>query len=178
MATVEKIDGLASGPQGSEQVFASRKKFISLNAYADDGADVTYTKGDAVAIETNTGAGYEITVAGVATNAATYFGVGNMAILADSAKGSHDGLTFGVVAETVTISAGKWQPISIQVAGIASCNVDGSVAAGDKLNISSTAGRLELMSSEDVDVTHAVAIALEADTANFADCYLLNPLQL
>lgn len=179
--SVEKIDGL-------DGVWATRARYITINAYADDGAAVTYTRGDAMAIETNLSGGYEITVAGVATNAATYLGIGNMATKLASGGTSHDSLGFGIIAETVTIAAGAWQPVSVQVGGIAFCNVEASVAAGDRLNLSSTAGRLELMATEDYDLTHALAVALEADgtsgsldgtqaaATNYTNAYLLNPL--
>jgi hypothetical protein len=183
--TVYKVDGIGTRKDGSGGEVANfsegNKRFIRINVYADDGAAVTYTKGDAIAIEVNSGSGREITINGVATNAFDYLGIGNMATKAESGgANSSDALCIGVIDETVTVAAGEFLPVSVQVSGIASCNVHADTVAGDRLSIaaSSVAGQLKYAASGVYEDDVIVAVALEADTANFANCILLNPLGL
>tara|TARA_R100001082_G_scaffold16669_2_gene8388 strand:+ start:11601 stop:12182 length:582 start_codon:yes stop_codon:yes gene_type:complete len=192
--SVSKIDGIGTrkdGSGGETANFEQRRKFARLFLYVDDGgAETTHKKGDWVAIETNTGSGYQITVNGVATNAATYWGLGNACVLADMDSTSHDAFTCGVLAEEVTIKVGQWQAVSVQVEGIAYVATDGNVAIGDKCTISSDAGAVEPgVSAGENDAGTIVCIALETDdtdanngtsttSGTSAQAILLNPLQL
>ena len=75
-----------------------------------------------------------------------------------------------------TLDAGA--RIFVVVAGPVEANVDGSTAAGDYLEISSTAGRLTPVPSVDeggsatFDLLPVAAIAAEADTANVATVFV------
>ena len=203
MNTVSKIDGFGTRRSGTSEVgnFDGRKRIISGYVYVDDGgASTTFKKGDVLAMEINTGGGYEITVDGSATSAATYFGYGNMFLLANSGTATHNATIAGVmVSEAVTVGVGSWARVDIQVGGILEVADGGvgcltSVALGDRLIASATAGAA---ADEDTDVgsigavqdNSIFAIALTADdtdTNNGTDttagqscsAYLLNPLNL
>lgn len=192
--SVAKIDGIGTRKNGTGGFTAnveSRAKFTRLYLYVDDGGtETTHKKGDWVAIETNTGAGYQVTVAGTATNAATYWGLGNACVLADMDSTSHDAFTCGVLAEEVVVGVGKWAAVSVQIAGVAYVATDGNVAIGDKCTISSDAGAVEPgITAGEQDAGTIVCIALETDdtdanngtsttSGTSARAILVNPLQL
>jgi len=191
--SVAKIDGIGTrkdGSGGETANFESRKKFVRLYLYVDDGgASTTHKKGDFVAIETNTGSGYQITVNGTATNAATYWGIGNACVIANSGGTSHDALICGVLAEEVTVGVGQWKAVSVQVEGLAYVATDGSVAIGDKCVLDNSAGACRTATSADNDADSEICIALETDdtdanngtsttSGTSAQALLLNPLRL
>jgi len=204
MNTVTKIDGFNTRRTGAGtevQNFSERKRIIDGFVYSDDGAGtLTLKKGDVLAMEVNLGSGFEIQVDGVATNAATYFGYGNMFRPANSARDSDKAFTCGVyIGEEITVAEGEYARISIQVGGIlettdGGCGVASSVAIGDKLICSATVAEA---ADEDTDVgslgavsdhtPFAIALtaaALNADNSTTATAghtcsvFLLNHLNL
>ena len=195
--SVSKVDGIGTrknGSGGSTANTESRTKFVRMALYVDQGgSNTTFEPGDPLAIEIATGSGYEIVIEGANTNAATYLGIGNMAVSADKNRsgGSDDALTFGVIAETVTVKAGTFEFVNIQVEGIAFVGCASGVAVGDKLVISDTERECEKASAADNDASSELAIALEAAVANASQspvqtataahtckAYLLNPLRM
>ena len=123
MNTVTKIDGFNTRRTGAGtevQNFSERKRIIDGFVYRDDSAGtLTLKKGDVLAMEVNLGSGFEIQVDGVATNAATYFGYGNMFRPAVSSNDSDKAFTCGVyIGEEITVAQGEYARISIQVGGV------------------------------------------------------------
>lgn len=119
----------------------------------------------------------------------------NLAASADSDKGlvvvkgdtgtATDTMVVGVVLRgldfdvngAVDLSAGK--RVEVVVRGLVTANVDGATVAGSRLIVGATAGQLDV--ADDINEGGAatvpqrpiVAIAAEADTANFAKVYVL-----
>lgn len=195
--SVSKVDGIGTrkdGSGGATANFESRSKFVRIALYVDRGGSNTdFFPGDPLAIELATGSGYELLINGSATSAATYLGIGNMAVSADKNRsgGSDDALTFGVLSEAVTVKAGNYEIVNVQVEGIAFVGCAAAVAAGDKLVISNTERECEKAGTGDNDASSELAIALEAAVANASQspkqsavaghtckAYLLNPLRM
>ena len=154
MSLVSKIDGLASGPQGSEQVFEQRKRFIQMFT------TVAVAKGDALCIDP-----------GTSTN-----GLGNHVKLADIAAKdtSH---VIGVAGEDGAIG----DLISVQVGGV--CDYadldDLSDDPGDLLGAGATAGRFTIMDASKADALPAAILLAEGSAGSGnSTVYLLNPLNL
>ena len=186
MSTVSKIDGL----DGNNSLKA---RFIDVYIYADDGAAVTYAKGDCLAVEFNVGNGYHIhtyTADGVETdtNAASYFGYGNM-----YTKAAGDNLYFGagILAETPNpdaatpgqIEAGTYRKVSMQVSGICtfaklatgSCTLGATLIAADS---GGDIGQLVDYAAGDIEPPFAVNLLEGTDATADSTVILLNPLSL
>jgi len=195
--SVAKVDGIGTRKDGSGGWTANqekRAKYVRIGLYVDDaGAETTYYPGDWLAIEVKTGGGFQVTINGTATDAATYLGLGNMAVGADKNRtsGSDDALTFGVLSEQVTIGIGKYKMVTAQVEGVAFVGCTSGAAAGDKLVISTTALEAEKASAADNDASSELAIALADAVANASQspvqsataghtcsALLLNPLRM
>ena len=115
----------------------------------------------------------------------------NLAATADSDKGlvivkgdtgtATDTCVVGVVLRSAesngALTVGS--KIEVVVRGLVLANVDGATAAGTRLIVGSTAGRLAVAAdineagAATVSQRPIVAIAAEADTANFAKVYVL-----
>ena len=176
--SVSKIDGIGTRKDGAggESINTSvhPKKIIRMIGFcADSSAAVTYTKGDAVALQIASA-----TVNGA--NILTSFGVGNVVKLATETT---ELLCVGVVAETATATynsasaKGSEVIVQVQVSGVfENANVTTSSCVGLQLFPSATDGRLVLDAGSDPDTNKPLAIALENATSNAADIILLNPL--
>jgi len=187
--TVYKVDGIGTRKDGSGGEVANfsegNKRFIRIGMYVDQGgSDSDFKKGDAVAIEIGSG---DIIINGVNTAAKDYIGLGNMVVLADSDTADHRGLCIGVLGEDVSIAAGEYKYVSVQVSGLATVGTDDSATAGDILVLSADAGGLRKFDADaDNDQGFVkVAIALEADATDLnvtagdsCQAILLNPLGL
>tara|TARA_R110001592_G_scaffold324007_2_gene603483 strand:- start:10321 stop:10830 length:510 start_codon:yes stop_codon:yes gene_type:complete len=166
--SVSRVEGLASGPQGSEQVSEQRKRFVRLVATAvDSGGDVTYTKGDVVALCIAATA-----LGGV--DAIVTFGplqaIKKAAAITELA-------CVGVAAETITVKEGKSEFISVQVEGfVKSANVATATTIGLQIFPSGTAGQGALLTGSDPDTNKPYALALANASGNLCDLLLLNPL--
>ena len=172
MGTVSKIDGFA----GNNNL---RARFVDIYVYADDGgSDVTFTQGEALAFEIRQTGTVHITVNGSAQLAATYFGLGNMAAKAHS--GTEDlKCAFGILDETVTVEPGKYQKVSVQVAGLNS-KVKVATASGtmgDAIEAGGTAGYCQTAASAD---TLPLGYVVKEGTDNTFDTTVIlsNPLNL
>ena len=176
--SVSKVDGIGTRKDGaggfSINTSAHPKKIIRLIGFSTDGAAaVTYTKGDAVALQIASA-----TVNG--TNILTSFGVGNVVKLATELT---ELLSVGIVTETVTATynstsaKGSEIIVPVQVSGkFVDANVATATSVGLQLFPSATDGRLAINASSDADTNKALAIALEDATSNTCDVILLNPL--
>jgi hypothetical protein len=190
--SVSKIDGIGTRKDGSGGETANfsqgNKRFIRVGMYRDkDLAALTAEKGNVVSIEVNTGSPHEILVNGVATDAVTYIGIGNMVKIADHGTALDEALCIGVLAEDVTISAGEYKFVSVQVSGVATVHTDGNATKGTYLVLDgSVAGCLTDTAADDSDDHSVLAIALADDAADtsFATsefsctAILLNPFNL
>ena len=176
--SVSKIDGIGTRKDGAggESVNTSvhPKKIIRMIGFStDSGAAVTYTKGDAVALQ--------IAAANVnGTDILTTYGKGNVVKLATELT---ELLCVGIVTETVTATynststKGSDVIVPVQVSGVfENANVTTSSCSGLQLFPSATDGRLVLITSSDADTNKPLAIALEDATSDTADVILLNPL--
>ena len=83
------------------------------------------------------------------------------------------------VGVALAAAAAEGDKVEVCVRGVCEANVDGATAAGDLLQISSTAGRLEPRTvavdeggAAQFDLYPIVAIASEADTANVATVFV------
>jgi len=175
MSLVSKIDGLASGPQGSEQVRESRKRFVRLFV------EETVAKGDCVA--------FSITAALDGTDPTDY-GYGNIVKLANSGEATNSQV-IGVAAEAVTMSSDDvtnkaWKLCSVQVAGrcdfvkVADIESGGaSPAPGNLLIASSTDGQAEKYQASAVDLPFAIHL-VDGSNDGVADSQvlLINPANL
>ena len=176
--SVIKIDGIGTRKNGTggESINTSvhPKKIITMIGFSTDGAAaVTYTKGDAVALQIATA------LVG-ATDILTTFGVGNAVKLATELT---ELLCVGIVTETVTATynsasaLGSHVIVPVQVSGRF---VDANVATGTTVGLqmfpTATDGRLALNAGSDADTHKPLAIALENATSNTCDIILLNPL--
>ena len=210
--SVKKVDGFGVRKLGqtTQANVQDDKRFIRVFAYADDGmADASYTinKGDALCMEYVTGAGYQISVDGTATDVVSHFGYMNVCRKVDAAGQAATGteagaqgtaadmaFCFGVAAETVTINRDDAQLILCQVRGIADdVNVAASVGVGERLSAGNkdTTNDIGRLSDTDKQIdgnaqgdiqeladSAIVGIALTAAASNKAKVYLLDPLQL
>ena len=208
--SVRKVGGIGTrkdGAGGESANLGEGAKFITVNVYSDDGntADLTITKGDAVCMENPGTTNSHLTIGGATVQVVTHFGFGNVARLTDAAGRSaaiagalgtiaDAAFTFGIAAETVTISKDTSKEISVQVWGRCNnVNVAGTVAIGERLaaetaGADSSIGRLQdtdtligaalvadIREASDVAI---VGIALSAASSNKSDVWLLDPLQL
>ena len=176
--SVSKIDGIGTRKDGSggESVNTSvhPKKIIRMMGFSTDGAAaVTYTKGDAVALQIASA-----TVNG--TDILTTYGIGNVVKLATDLT---ELLCLGVVTETAeakynsTSAKGSEVIVSVQISGVfEKANVTTSTSVGLQLFPSGTDGRLILSASSDPDTNKPLAIALANAASNSCKIILLNPL--
>ena len=156
---IDGVDGDANFP----------KKFVRLSLSV--ATSTTVTKGDFVSIDVGT------TLISSYTN-----GLGAHC-LTSNVTAQNEGLIFGVITETVTNSSSTdvlEQVVKIQTAGkFENANVAATVAAGDRLIATSTAGRcaeattLGGSAAADFDFTVA-AVALEAASSNQADVLIID----
>ena len=170
--TVYKVDGIGTRKDGSGGEVANLSegnvKLVRLVGFAaDSGGDVTYTKGDVVALQRAAA-----TVGG--SDVIGQFGIANVIKLANAVT---ELLCVGVVTETVTVKDGTTDIIAVQVAGLfENANVATASTAGLQIFPSSSAGRGALLATSDPDTNKPYAIALENASSNAADIMLLNPL--
>tara|TARA_R100001509_G_scaffold139276_1_gene93650 strand:+ start:639 stop:1160 length:522 start_codon:yes stop_codon:yes gene_type:complete len=170
--TVYKVDGIGTRKNGSGGETANfsegNVKIIRLVGFAaDSGGNVTYTKGDVVALQRAAA-----TVDG--SDVIGQYGIANVIKLAGAAT---ELLCVGVVTETVTVAEGTTDIIAVQVAGVfENANVATASTAGLQIFPSGTAGRGAINASSDPDTNKPYAIALEDASSNAADIILLNPL--
>jgi|TARA_B100000282_G_scaffold225312_1_gene168128 hypothetical protein len=181
MSKIGRIEGFGTrrNLSGTEVVnLQERAQSCRLIVYADQGGSaVTFTKGDALALEYRTGSGKQILKDGVATDALSEFGFSNVALQLSTSDHLED-FACGIITETVTVAAGDYAIVDVQVAGkFENANVGGSVAAADVLTASGVAGQLAATAGDQM-AQMKLAIALEDDTANKADIYLLDPFNL
>tara|TARA_Y100001937_G_scaffold42697_1_gene60442 strand:- start:5407 stop:5946 length:540 start_codon:yes stop_codon:yes gene_type:complete len=171
-----KIDGIGTRKDGSGGFKANTsvqpKRIIRMIGFStDSGSAVTYTKGDAVALQ--------IASANVGgTDILSSFGTGNVIKLASATT---ELLCVGIVAETITASVndtvGESVIVQVQVSGIfEKANVATGSTSGLHVFPSSTGGRLDLIPSSDADTNKPLAIALGNASSNKANVMLLNPL--
>tara|TARA_R110002074_G_scaffold2918_2_gene16073 strand:- start:1261 stop:1776 length:516 start_codon:yes stop_codon:yes gene_type:complete len=152
MSTVSKIDGLASGPQGSEQVFEQRGRFIRMFASA------TMVKGDVVAIDTAVstfGLGNSVQPAN-SGDATIIFAIG---VCADS-----DPNNVGPDASGVAHAIAVGEEVLIQVGGLCTyCKVDVSESApGGALVSGSGVGVADVFDASSLSPPFAINIAESA----------------
>lgn len=151
MSLVSKIDGLASGPFGSEQVFEQRGRFIRMFASA------TMVKGDVVAIDT----------------AVSTFGLGNSVQPANSAQphrfaigvcADSDPNNVGPDASGVAHAIAVGEEVLIQVGGLCTyCKVDVSESApGGALVSGSGVGVADVFDASSLSPPFAINIAESA----------------
>jgi len=170
--SVYKVDGIGTRKDGaggeSSNFSEGNVKVVRLVGFAaDSGGDVTYTKGDVVALQRAAA-----TVGG--SDVIGQFGIANVVKLAAAAT---ELLCVGVCTETVTVKDGTTDIIAVQVAGtFVNANVATASTAGLQIFPSGTAGRGALNASSDADTNKPYAIALENASSNQADIILLNPL--
>ena len=181
MSKIGRIEGFGTrrNLSGTEVVnLQERAQSCRLIVYADQGGSaVTFTKGDALALEYRTGSGKQILKDGVATDAVSEFGFSNVALQLSTADHLED-FACGIITETVTVAAGDYAIVDVQVAGkFESANVDSGVALANVLTASGTAGRLAATSGDQM-AQMKLAIALAAASSNKADIYLLDPFNL
>ena len=171
MSTVTKIDGLASGPQGSEQVFEQRGRFIRMFASA------TMVKGDVVAIDTAVstfGLGNSVQPAN-SGDATIIFAIG---VCADS-----DPNNVGPDASGVAHAIAVGELVLVQVSGLCTfCKVDLSESVpGQALVGGGTAGVADGSdSSSKITAPFAINIVEDVDGTDGAvsTVLLLNPANL
>ena len=173
MSLVSKIDGLASGPFGSEQVRESRKRFVRLFV------EETVAKGDCVA--------FSITAALDGTDPTDY-GYGNIVKLANSSESTNSQIV-GVATEAVTMSSAEvtakaWKLCTVQVSGrcdfVKVADVT-AVAPGDRLIASTTDGQCEKIAdggSGDTDLIFALHLVDGTNGTADSQAYLINPFNL
>ena len=171
MSLVSKIDGLASGPHGSEQVKESRKRFVSF--YVEE----TVAKGDCVA--------FSITADLDGTDATDY-GYGNIVKLANSGEAANE-QAIGIAAEAVTMSSADvtnkaWKRCSVQVAGRCDfAKIDNDTSnpvPGELLIASATDGQAEKYDGNEVTLPFAIHMVEGTDGAADSTVYLINPFNL
>ena len=168
MSLVSKIDGLASGPHGSEQVGEKRARFVRL--YATE----TLAKGDAVAFDLS-----------VETNGEALYVKKAKSDAADAADTIALRQAIGICGEAFTLSGTNYEPVSVQVGGL--CDfakiLDTNDNPGTLLQSSTTGGQLTEASvsgnAEDVFILPVGILVVEGDaaTAN-STVYLMNPMNL
>lgn len=175
MSTVSKIDGLASGPQGSEQVFEQRKRFVRMVAFNTTSSVRSLAVGDVMALSTGTsiadGSGFDLDAA---------FGVGNIVDLADGNSSPLLNAVVGVLSTAVDIPANGHAFIDVQVSGKAQAKVAGSTDAaavvGDLFVPSNVAGQSRKEAGH-AEVAFAIALTTSAASDGaLCDVMLLNPL--
>ena len=160
--SVSRVDGLASGPQGSEQVFEARKRFVRLHAAE------AIAKGDLVAFDFTLDSGAEQDP-----------GHGVRIKRADVDDTSNDFLNqvVGVAAEA--ISSGEIG--AVQVSGRCTfCKISGSTDPGLLLKANATAGNGGQAYAGDEIMLPFGMIIKYSGNANAADSdvYLINPMNL
>lgn len=155
---IDGVDGVANFP----------KKFVRLSLSI--ATSTTVTKGDFVSIDVGT------------SLIASYSNGLGAHCLTSNVTAQNEGLIFGVITETVTNSSSSAvleQVVTIQTAGkFENANVASTVAAGDRLIATSTAGRCAEITtlaaaSASFDFTVA-AVALEAASTNQADVLIID----
>tara|TARA_Y100000114_G_scaffold72390_1_gene66360 strand:+ start:16784 stop:17359 length:576 start_codon:yes stop_codon:yes gene_type:complete len=190
--TVYKVDGIGTRKDGSGGEVANfsegNKRFIRIGMYRDkDLSALVAEKGNVVSIEVNTGSPHEILINGAAVNAADYIGLGNMVKIADHGTALDEAYCIGVLAEDVSIAAGEYKFVSVQVSGVATVHTDGNATKGAYLVLDASQAGCLTDTAADASDTHAVlAIALADDAADtsFASsqfscsAILLNPFSL
>jgi|TARA_R100000084_G_scaffold94389_2_gene48156 hypothetical protein len=212
MGQIKRLGGIGTRGFGTNNTKNTEQvaRFVDIFCYADDGmTDASYTisKGDAVVVEYLTGAGYQISVDGTATNVVSELGYFNVGRLLDAAGRNATGVqagatgtaadiafVAGIAAETVTIARDGFEKVTIQVYGLCEgVNVNGNVAVGERVVAETAAADASIGRLQDVDTlvggsaqadiqelgeAAIVGIALTAASSNTATIWLLDPLGL
>lgn len=196
MSKIRRLDsvGTRRNSAGTEVAnFCDKEQFVRMYVYIDDDeAGATLLKGSLVSLEYRNSGNCHVTVNGVATLAREHFGFGNVCKLTDTADDVMKSFACGVLAESVTLAAGGFAIVDIQVAGLFENALQKAAGvAGHRLFASNVAGELENASGADFDASGpCIAVQLEAavqdtgkvfssdDSLFFGDIYLLDPFNL
>jgi len=182
MSKVQRIDGVGTRRDSSGNELANlpeREQSIRLFAYAHKtGGAVTITAGDALALEYRSAKNItDPDNPSSSKGAVAHFGFSNVVVPLITTD-ELEKFPCGIAKETVTIADGDFAIIDIQVAGkFENANVASGLAVGKKVFASGTAGRLDATAA-DIDEQTCLAVALEAESSNKADVYLLDPMNL
>ena len=196
MSKIRRIDsvGTRHNLAGTEVAnFCDKEQFVRMYVYLDDGeTGDTLLKGSLVSLEYRNSGDCHVLVNGVATLAREHFGFGNVCKLSDTGDDVMKLFACGVLAESITLAAGGFAIVDVQVAGLfENALLKDAGVEGHRLFASNVPGESENEASADFDSSGpCIGVQLEAavqdtgkvfssdDSLFFGDIYLLDPFNL